>query len=432
MRVDGTLSTHYDYDLNGNRLGRTTSSGIEIGAYDVKDRVVTYGGRSFGYTAAGNLGSVTDAGGASTNYSYDAFGNLRLVSLPDGRRIDYEIDAQNHRLGKKINGVRTYGLLYSDHLRPVAMLDANSAIVSTFIYATRTNIPDYMVNNGQTYRFVVDHLGSVRLVVNASNGSIAQRIDYDEFGRVVSDTNPGFQPFAFAGGLYDADTGLVRFGSRDYDAMSGRWTALDPLLFKGGQPNLYVYINQDPINLTDAQGLNPALILLGVFVVGGAIEGGLHEWLSNDAASTTDIAAASLMGAGDGIVTGVAAVAGLLEAPLAAAALTGTVLAKNLGTALVEDGLQGLGEETSKEIGSAICDAVSEVPWECDFAGDAAGGLYKSLAGGSDSATGNGAAGAGGGGYDGGYSDPGAGGYCDPGDGTGGYSGGDGGNGGSD
>lgn len=312
------------------------------------------------------------------------------------------------------------------------MLDANSAIVSTFIYATRTNIPDYMVNNGQTYRFVVDHLGSVRLVVNASNGSIAQRIDYDEFGRVVSDTNPGFQPFAFAGGLYDADTGLVRFGSRDYDAMSGRWTALDPLLFKGGQPNLYVYINQDPINLTDAQGLNPALILLGVFVVGGAIEGGLHEWLSNDAASTTDIAAASLMGAGDGIVTGVAAVAGLLEAPLAAAALTGTVLAKNLGTALVEDGLQGLGEETSKEIGSAICDAVSEVPWECDFAGDAAGGLYKSLAGGSDSATGNGAAGAGGGGYDGGYSDPGAGGYCDPGDGTGGYSGGDGGNGGSD
>jgi len=43
-----------------------------------------------------------------------------------------------------------------------------------------------------------------------------QRLDYDEFGRVLLDTNPGFVPFGYAGGLYDADTGLVRFGSRDY------------------------------------------------------------------------------------------------------------------------------------------------------------------------------------------------------------------------
>jgi len=54
-----------------------------------------------------------------------------------------------------------------------------------------------------------------------------QRLAYDEFGRVLGDSNPGFQPFGFAGGLYDADTGLVRFGARDYDAYTGRWTARD-------------------------------------------------------------------------------------------------------------------------------------------------------------------------------------------------------------
>ncbi len=56
-----------------------------------------------------------------------------------------------------------------------------------------------------------DHLGSVRLVVDATTGAIAQRMDYDEFGNVTQDTSPGFQPFGFAGGLYDADAGLVRF-----------------------------------------------------------------------------------------------------------------------------------------------------------------------------------------------------------------------------
>jgi RHS repeat-associated protein len=45
---------------------------------------------------------------------------------------------------------------------------------------------------------------------------------------VTADSNPGFQPFGFAGGLYDPDTGLVRFGARDYDAAAGRWTANDP------------------------------------------------------------------------------------------------------------------------------------------------------------------------------------------------------------
>jgi hypothetical protein len=53
--------------------------------------------------------------------------------------------------------------------------------------------------------------------VNSADGSIAQKLDYDEFGNVLTDSNPGFIPFAFAGGLYDQDTKLVRFGARDYD-----------------------------------------------------------------------------------------------------------------------------------------------------------------------------------------------------------------------
>src|SRR3989475_8804284 len=49
--------------------------------------------------------------------------------------------------------------------------------------------------------------------VDVATGAVVQRLDYDEFGQLVNDTNPGFQPFGFAGGLYDRDTNLVRFGS---------------------------------------------------------------------------------------------------------------------------------------------------------------------------------------------------------------------------
>jgi RHS repeat-associated protein len=91
-------------------------------------------------------------------------------------------------------------------------------------------------------------------VVNAEGGTVVQRMDYDAFGRVIQDTNEGFQPFGFAGGLYDADTGLVRFGARDYDAYAGRWTAKDPLIFAGLQTNLYVYVGGNPVSLIDPTG----------------------------------------------------------------------------------------------------------------------------------------------------------------------------------
>jgi RHS repeat-associated protein len=108
-----------------------------------------------------------------------------------------------------------------------------------------------------TYRIVSDHLGSPRLVVNTADGSIAQRIDYDEFGNIVQDTNPGFQPFGFAGGLYDQHTGLTRFGARDYDAQLGKWTAKDPVNFEGDDTNLYAYVLNSPTNLNDPTGNSP-------------------------------------------------------------------------------------------------------------------------------------------------------------------------------
>ena len=71
-------------------------------------------------------------------------------------------------------------------------------------------------------------------------------MDYDEYGNVIANTNPGFT-LRFAGGLYDRDTGLVRFGFRDYDARTGRWTTKDPIRFGGGDMDLYSYVHENPL-----------------------------------------------------------------------------------------------------------------------------------------------------------------------------------------
>ena len=251
----GSWTTTYTYDENGNRLAKTGPSGTETGTYDAQDRMTSYGPCTYAYTANGELATKT-CGSEVTTYTYDDFGNLTHVAMPDGITIDYVIDARNRRVGKKINGTLVKGFLYADQLNPIAELDGSGNVVARFVYGTKPNVPDYMVKGGVTYRYVTDQLGSVRLVVEAATGTIAQRLDYDEYGVIIQDTNPGFQPFGFAGGIADSHTGLVRFGARDYDPVSGRWTSKDPLGFNGSFANFYGYATFDPVNAIDFSGLS--------------------------------------------------------------------------------------------------------------------------------------------------------------------------------
>jgi RHS repeat-associated protein len=187
------------------------------------------GNYTYTYTADGELETKTNTtNGEQTLYAYDVLGNLLSVSLPNGTLVEYLVDGQGRRVGKMVNGTCVKQWLYSDQLSVVAELTGGGTLVSQFVYGSRPNVPDLMLRGGVQYRIISDQLGSFRAIINASTGAIEERMRHDAWGNVLEDTNSGFVPFGFAGGLYDADTGLVRFGARDYDPVAGRWMSKDP------------------------------------------------------------------------------------------------------------------------------------------------------------------------------------------------------------
>src|SRR5690606_16753609 len=247
-------TTDYFYDGNDNRF---PDAALALASYDNQDRIESFGDFVFESTPAGDVLRRSNADQtAGYELVYGPRGELtRATVLGTGATVTYEVDPFGRRVGRRVNGGAPKGWLYSDQLKIIAEID-NNAARTDFIYGTRENVPDLMFKYGTTfYRFVTDHLGSVRLVVNVETGEVVQELAYDPWGKVVLDSNPGFQPFGFAGGLYDPATGLVRFGARDYDPRLGRWTSKDPIQFAGGQANLYVYVGNDPVNFIDPLGL---------------------------------------------------------------------------------------------------------------------------------------------------------------------------------
>ena len=255
VKKNSAVTATFTYDSNSNRTSQTIDGVTTAAVFDNEDRMTSFGSKTYTYDDNGDLTQSTNSLSISSYYNYDVFGNLTQATPNSGVTYDYLIDGQNRLVGKSIAGTLNRRYLYESQLKVTAQLSASGILQKEFVYATGNHMPDYMVTATGKYRILTNHLGSPRVVVDITNGTIMQRMDYNINGSVTADTNPDFQPFGFAGGLYDAHTGLVRFGARDYDSETGRWTTKDPIGFNGGDTNLYGYVMNDPVNFVDSTGL---------------------------------------------------------------------------------------------------------------------------------------------------------------------------------
>jgi len=252
---DGILVEGYGYDANGTRIEEMNSLRVIVErsfTYSDEDHLLTAGAATYQYNLDGFLATKTE-GANVTTYNYSSRGELLTVTLPDGRFIEYVHDPLGRRIAKKIDGVTVEKYLWQGLTRLLAVYDGSDNLLQRFEYAAG-RMPIAMTGGGSTYYLTYDPVGSLRVVADAS-GNVVKRIDYDSFGNIIDDTYPAFEmPFGFAGGLHDRDTGLVRFGYRDYDPDTGRWTAKDPIFFVGGDADLYGYVLNDPVNKIDPDG----------------------------------------------------------------------------------------------------------------------------------------------------------------------------------
>jgi RHS repeat-associated protein len=284
---DGTETVHYDYDADGQLTGvtRQGSNGetfSEAYTYDVnKNRLSSIANGGAPVTSAygehgvllqaGDTAYVFDADGYMTARGADTFkygvrGEL-LEATIGGSAYAYTYDGIGRRVAKEDGAGRTTQYVYGNPDAPhvlTASIDPDG--VMTTYYYNETGLLIGLERDGNRYYVISDMVGTPKQVID-SQGEIVKSLRYDSYGRLLSDSHPEFRlEIGYAGGIEDRETGLVRFGYRDYDAYAGRWTARDGIMLESGQANLYAYVNNNPVMLRDP---------CGQFCVGGSVYGGV-------------------------------------------------------------------------------------------------------------------------------------------------------------
>ncbi|MEF2229458.1 MAG: RHS repeat-associated core domain-containing protein [Pseudodesulfovibrio sp.] len=257
-KLDGRTICDIGYDREGRR------SRDYFPHLDTRYRAFTYSVMDNRLQRAGNNGythdkngfrSIWNHGGQYTLYEYGPdYRLLKAEKRETGEVFEFTHDDQGCRAVKSCNGRPVEAYRWLDLLRLGGYHDGESGY--RFAYRGGERTPYAMQReNGEAAYLFYDQVGSLRVVAD-SDGNVIKEVLYDPFGGIIENSNPGLCiPIGFAGGLHDRDLGFVRFGWRDYDTFTSRWTAPDPLGDKGGDPDWYGYCLDDPVNGEDPLGL---------------------------------------------------------------------------------------------------------------------------------------------------------------------------------
>lgn len=175
--------------------------------------------------------------------------------------------------------------LFYDDWNLVAEIDtATGNIIATYLHgADIDEIVAQKSGNSIAY-YIADHLGSVRAITDA-NGNIVEHYRYEAFGQPTIFNADGTllnssalgNRFMFTGREYLPSIGLYDYRNRTYSPTMGRFIEVDPLRLSAGDLNMYRYVGNQPVDLTDPTGLiAPAIpVIIAVYAAEKAAEAAL-------------------------------------------------------------------------------------------------------------------------------------------------------------
>ena len=265
------------YDKMGNilglkRYGQTSATGYDV----IDDLSLSYVGNRLkkvadrsGTSAFNNGFEFKDGVDLSTEYEYDENGNLtkdlnknitaiqyNCLNLPsrvmfaNGNSISYLYDAAGRKL-------RTVHVLEGDSV--TTDYCGNVVYENGVPQILLTEVGYVSLTDGKYHYYLKDHQGNNRVVVD-EEGTVEEVNDYYAFGGLMSTSSrQSVQPYKYNGKELDRKGGLdwYDYGARMYDAVLGRWHAVDPMSEKYYGVSPYLYCANNPILLVDPNGMWP-------------------------------------------------------------------------------------------------------------------------------------------------------------------------------
>ncbi len=179
-----------------------------------------------------------------------------------GTSASFAYDGLGRRISKTVNSTSTQ-FVY-DGLNPVQELSGGSPVANLL---PGLGIDEFIsrTEGGTTSTFLTNALGST-IALTDGTGTVQTEYTYDPFGMATVTGTSSTNSFQFTGREHDG-TGLLYYRARYYSPVIQRFISEDLIGFAGGDPNLYGYVGNSPINFTDPIGL----LVLGL---GGSGSGG--------------------------------------------------------------------------------------------------------------------------------------------------------------